>query len=156
MQRSLQEILERLLAGQQEIREGQKEILAIFRGSTTCRTETTSCPGEMDWLIQEQQRPQRIQDSVASRQKSSAARKRVIRRAVPAARKRNMRKGPGKNNVARGASKGKMLGKRQRNNCECENGRFDRNFKDQLCQCSSVSRIREATSAIVVSVIVNR
>jgi hypothetical protein len=59
MERSLQEILERLLAGQQEIREmhadiiakieaGQKEILVSFRGSTTCHTETTSCPGEMD------------------------------------------------------------------------------------------------------------
>jgi hypothetical protein len=75
----------------------------------------------------------RIQDSVRSRQKLSAARKRVIRRAFPAVRKGNIRKGPGRNNVARGASKGKMLGKRQRNNCDCENGRFGRDFKYQLC-----------------------
>jgi hypothetical protein len=43
-----------------------------------------------------------------------------------------MRKGPGKNNAARGASTGKKLEKRQRNNCECGNGRWDRDFKKQL------------------------
>jgi hypothetical protein len=43
-----------------------------------------------------------------------------------------MRKSPGKNNFARGASRGKMLGKRQRNNCECGNGRMDLDFKNQL------------------------
>jgi hypothetical protein len=68
----------------------------------------------------------RAQDSVGSRQKSSVARKRVIRRAVSAVRKGHMRKGPGKNNVARGASRGKMLDKKQRNNSECEDGRLGR------------------------------
>jgi hypothetical protein len=69
------------------------------------------------------------QDNVGSRQKSSAARKRDIRRAVLAVCKRHMRKGPGKNNVARGASRGKMLDKRQRNNSECEDGRLGRDLK---------------------------
>jgi hypothetical protein len=48
----------------------------------------------------------RSQDSVGSRQKSSAARKRVIRRAVPAVRKGNIRKGRGKDSAARIASRG--------------------------------------------------
>jgi hypothetical protein len=43
----------------------------------------------------------RIQDTVGSRQKLSAARKQVIRRAVPAVRKVNIRKGPGRNSVGR-------------------------------------------------------
>jgi hypothetical protein len=74
----------------------------------------------------------RSQDSFRSRQKVSAARKRVIRRAVPAARKGNIPKSPGKENVAREASRRKTLEKRQRNNCECGNGRLDRDFKKQL------------------------
>jgi hypothetical protein len=72
------------------------------------------------------------QDNVESRQKSSTARKRVIRCAVPAVRKRHKCKGPGKNNVARGASRRNMLDKRQRNNSECEDGRLGRDFKNQL------------------------
>jgi hypothetical protein len=72
------------------------------------------------------------QDSVGFRQKSSATRKRVIRRAVPAVRKGHMRKGAGKNNVARGASRGKMLDKRQRNNSKCEDGRLGRDLKKRL------------------------
>jgi hypothetical protein len=75
----------------------------------------------------------RTQDSAGRRQKLSAARKRVVRYAIPAVRKGNIRKGPGKNNAARGASKRKMLWKRQRNSCECENGRLDRDFKKRLC-----------------------
>jgi hypothetical protein len=55
----------------------------------------------------------RSQDSVGSRQKVSAVRKRVIRRAVPAVRKGQMRKSPGKDNVARGATRRKTLEKRQ-------------------------------------------
>jgi hypothetical protein len=74
----------------------------------------------------------RIQDNVGSWQKSSAARKRVICRAVPAVRKGHMRKGPGKNNVARGASRRKMLDKRQRNNSECEDGRLGRDLNKRL------------------------
>jgi hypothetical protein len=74
----------------------------------------------------------RIRDSVGSRQKLSAACKRVKRRAVPAVRKGHIRKGPGKNNVARGACRGKMLDKRQRNNLECEEGRVGRDLKKRL------------------------
>jgi hypothetical protein len=70
MEHTLREILESLSAWRQEMKKPnaemkavhaemksdiiakieacQKEILASFRGSTTCRTETTSCPGEMD------------------------------------------------------------------------------------------------------------
>jgi hypothetical protein len=44
-----------------------------------------------------------------------------------------MHKGPGKNNVARGASKRKMVDKRQRNNSECEDGRLGRDLKKRLC-----------------------
>jgi hypothetical protein len=43
-----------------------------------------------------------------------------------------MRKIPGKINVARGATKGKMLDKRQRNNSECEDGRVGRDLKKRL------------------------
>jgi hypothetical protein len=74
----------------------------------------------------------RTQYSVGSRQKVSAARKRVIRRAIPAVRKGNIRKGPDKNNAAKGASRGKMLVKRQQNSCECEDGRLGRDFKKRL------------------------
>jgi hypothetical protein len=48
----------------------------------------------------------RSQDSAESRQKSSAARKRAIRHAVPAVRKGNIQKGPGKDSAASGASGG--------------------------------------------------
>jgi hypothetical protein len=74
----------------------------------------------------------RSQDSVGSRQEISAARKRVVRRAIPAVRKGHIRKSPGKNNVARGASRGKMLDKKQRNNSECEDGRAGCDFKKRL------------------------
>jgi hypothetical protein len=56
----------------------------------------------------------RAQDSIGSRQKLSAARMRVIRRAVPAVRKGKIRKCPGEDNVAWGASRGKTLVKSQR------------------------------------------
>jgi hypothetical protein len=47
-------------------------------------------------------------------------------------RKEHMRKGPGKNNVAWGAYRRKMLDKRQRNNSECEDGGSDRDLKKRL------------------------
>jgi hypothetical protein len=56
----------------------------------------------------------------------------VKRRAVPAVRKRHIRKGPGKSNVARGASRGKMLDKKEWNNSECEDGRAGRDLKKRL------------------------
>jgi hypothetical protein len=74
----------------------------------------------------------RTQDSVGFRQKLSAARKRVVRRAIPAVRKGNIRKCPGKNNVAKVASRGKKLVKRQQNSCECEDGRLVRDLKKRL------------------------
>jgi hypothetical protein len=132
-----------------KIESGHERFLAFLdgltsygKGTTTCRTETTSCPGEMvatrleanpeeteaavecqelqmeeadvDAVGSSQDRygyqrlavrrrqgaKKRSQDSVGSRQKSPAARKRVILRAVLAVRKEHMRKGPGKNNVA--------------------------------------------------------
>jgi hypothetical protein len=103
------------------------------KGTTTCQTEMTSCPEEMEATNLEAtpgtaeaavERPEllkeeinvdnigssvdrcedrrlvlrrrrgakkRTQDSVGSRQKSSAVRKRLIRRAVPAVRKGHMR-----------------------------------------------------------------
>jgi hypothetical protein len=48
-------------------------------------------------------------------------------------RKGQMRKSPGKDNVARGATRRKTLEKRQWNNCECINGKWDRDFKKRLC-----------------------
>jgi sirohydrochlorin ferrochelatase len=51
----------------------------------------------------------RTQDSVGSRQKSSAGRKREISHAIPADRKGNVRKGPGNDGSARGAPKGRRL-----------------------------------------------
>jgi hypothetical protein len=145
-------------------------------GTTTCQTETTSCPREMKDAIKMEINPEetqaavecqelqmeeddagnigssedrsgykrlavrrrrgakkRTQDSVGSRQKVSAASKRVIRRAIPAVRKGNICKCPGKDNVARGASRRKTLEERQRNNYECKNGRWDRDFKKRLC-----------------------
>jgi hypothetical protein len=74
----------------------------------------------------------RPQDSVGSWQKLSAARKRVGRRAIPAVRKGNIRKGPGRNSVERVHTKSKMLDKKQRNNSECADGRVDRDLKKRL------------------------
>jgi hypothetical protein len=68
----------------------------------------------------------RTQDSVGSRQKLSAARKRVVCRVIPAVRKGNIRKGPGRNSVERVRPKSQMLDKTQRNNSECEDGRVGR------------------------------
>jgi hypothetical protein len=73
------------------------------------------------------------QDSVRSRQKLSAARKQVIRRAASAVRKGNIRKGPCRNSVGRVRPKSRTFGNRQRNICECENGRLDCDFKKRLC-----------------------
>jgi hypothetical protein len=64
----------------------------------------------------------RSQDSVGSRQKVSAARKRVIRRAIPAVRKRNIRKCPGKIGSTRGAPKGRKLQKTHGISPERNNG----------------------------------
>jgi hypothetical protein len=72
----------------------------------------------------------RSQDSVGFRQKSSAARKRVIRRAIPAVRKGNIRKGPGKDGSARGAPKGRRLQKTHRISPECNIGIRNRGPKD--------------------------
>jgi hypothetical protein len=164
-------------------------------GTTTCQTETTLCPGEMDATrlvnpeeteaaVEPQELPdneinaentgssegrygeqhlavrrrreakKRSQDSVGPWQKVSAARRRVIRRAVPAVRKGQMRKSAGKNSVARGASRREVLDKRQRNNCECKNGRLDREFKKRLClrmkkTCERITRKpRELTNLL--------
>jgi hypothetical protein len=153
-----------------KIEAGQKEILALFRGSrtygkgtTTCQTET-SCSEEMEAtnlevtpeeteaaverqelfkeetnfenmgssedrsgyrrlvLRRRREATKRIQDSVGSRQKLSAARKRLIRRVIRAVRKGNIRKGPSKNSTARGAPKGPRLQKTQRICQECKTG----------------------------------
>jgi hypothetical protein len=55
----------------------------------------------------------RTQDSVGSQQKLSAARKRVICRAVSAVRKGNIRKGPGGNSVGRVHPKLRTFGKKR-------------------------------------------
>jgi hypothetical protein len=74
----------------------------------------------------------RPQDSVGSRQKVSAARKRVIRRAIPAVRKGNIRKIPGKDGSAREAPKGRRLQRTHRISPECNNGIRNRGLKDKL------------------------
>jgi hypothetical protein len=56
----------------------------------------------------------RTQDKIGSRQQLSAARNRVIRRAVPAVRKGNIRKGPGRNSVGRVHPISRTFGKKQR------------------------------------------
>jgi hypothetical protein len=63
----------------------------------------------------------------------SAARKLVIRRAIPAIRKGNTRKGPGKNNTERGAPKGRRLQKTQQIGQKYKTGIWGCNFKKQLC-----------------------
>jgi hypothetical protein len=68
----------------------------------------------------------RSQESVASQQKSFAARKRLLRHAVPAVRKGQMQKGPGKDRTARGTPKGRRLEK------ECNIGLRNREPKNQL------------------------
>jgi hypothetical protein len=75
----------------------------------------------------------RPQASVGSRQKVSAARKRVTHRAIPAVRKGNIRKGPGKDGSSRGAPKGRRLQKTHRINLGCNIGIRNRGPKDQLC-----------------------
>jgi hypothetical protein len=74
----------------------------------------------------------RSQDSVGSRQKLSAARKRVIRRAIPGVSKGNIRKGPGNDSIARRAPKGRRLVKIRRRGLECNNGIWNRGSKNQL------------------------
>jgi hypothetical protein len=74
----------------------------------------------------------RSQDSVGSRQKVSAARKRIIRCAVPAVRTGNIHMGPGKDGSAKGAPKGRRLQKTHRNSPECNIGNRNRGPKDQL------------------------
>jgi hypothetical protein len=68
----------------------------------------------------------RSQDSVGSRQKLSAARKRVVRRAIPAERKGNIRKGPGKDSTARRAPKGRRIVKIRRRGQDCNIGIWNR------------------------------
>jgi hypothetical protein len=138
-----------------KIEVGQKEILTSFRGPTTCHSETTSCPEEMDAtrlvnpeeteaaverqelfkekinvdnvgssedrcqekrLVVRRRRgaKKRTQDSVGSRQKVSAARKRVIRSAVPAVRKGNIRNSPSRDSVIRVHQNLRTFGKKQR------------------------------------------
>jgi hypothetical protein len=74
----------------------------------------------------------RTQDSVGSRHKLSAARKRVIRRAILAVRKRNIRKGPGKDSTARRGPKRRRLVKIRRSGQECNIGLRKRGPKNQL------------------------
>jgi hypothetical protein len=64
----------------------------------------------------------RSQDSAGSKQKLSVAHKRVIRRAITAVRKGNIRKGPGKDSTARRAPKGRRLVKIRRRAQECNIG----------------------------------
>jgi hypothetical protein len=158
-------------------------ILASFRGSTTCQTETTSSSEEMEATnleatpeeteapveLQDQFKEEinaenigssedqcenrclavrrrlgakkRSQDSAGSRQKVSAARKRVIRHAVPAIRKGKIRKCPGKDSVARGVSRGKTLVKSRR---LCHKGRRHRDAKKLSCP-----RTRKTTDRIL-------
>jgi hypothetical protein len=77
----------------------------------------------------------RSQDSVGSRQKSSAARKRVIRRAVPAVPKGQMLKSPGKDGTAKRAPKGRRLENLRQKGQECSVGirNRDRGSRQQLC-----------------------
>jgi hypothetical protein len=74
----------------------------------------------------------RTQDSVGSRQKSSAACKRLICRTIPTVPKGNIRKGPSKNSTTRGAPKGMRLQKTQRIGQECKTGIRGCNLKKQL------------------------
>jgi hypothetical protein len=131
-----------------KIEAGHERFLAILdgwtsygKGTTTCQTETMSCPEEMDATrlvnpeateaaVERQElfkeeinidnigsledrcedrrlivrrrlgAKKRIQDSAGSWQKLSAARKRVLCRAIPAVRKRNICEGPGKDGSA--------------------------------------------------------
>jgi hypothetical protein len=92
----------------QELRE-KKEITAKNIGSSEDRS------GNQRLAVRRRRgAKKRIQHSVGSRQKLSAARKRVIRRAVPAVRKGNIRKGPGRNSVGRVHPKSRTFGKKQR------------------------------------------
>jgi hypothetical protein len=75
----------------------------------------------------------RTRDSVGSLQKLSAARKRVILRAVPAVRKGQMRKGPGKNRTSRGAPEGWRLKNILQRGQECNVSIRNRGLKDHLC-----------------------
>jgi hypothetical protein len=103
------------------------------RANAEMKASQERASAEMKAVQAEIKAKKRIQDSVGSRQKLSASRKRVIRRAVPAVRKGKIRKCPSNDNVPRGASRKKTLEKRQRNNCECKNHRRNRDFKKRLC-----------------------
>jgi hypothetical protein len=61
-------------------------------------------------------------DSVGSQQKLSAARKRLIHRAVPAWRKGDIRNGPGRDKIGRENPKVRTFGKKQRTSSDCNSG----------------------------------
>jgi hypothetical protein len=71
----------------------------------------------------------RIQDSVRSRHKSSAAGKRAIRPTVPVVRKGHMHRSPGRDSIARGAPKGRRLQKTPRFGPECKIGIWGCNLR---------------------------
>jgi hypothetical protein len=99
----------------------------------------------------------RIQDSVGFRQKLSAARKRVIRRAVTAVRKGNIRKGPGRKSVGRVHPKSRTFGKKQWKNSECGNVRVDRDLKKRLglrMQRKSGGKSKKITRLEMVNIVV--
>jgi hypothetical protein len=74
------------------------------------------------------------QESVGSRQKSSAARKRVMRRAIPAVRKGNIPKLPGRKSVGRVHPKSRTFGNKQRLRSEYNKRINYRDPKNQLRQ----------------------
>jgi hypothetical protein len=186
MEQRMLQVLELLKASPEEAdaetKARHERFFAILDGlksygkeTTTCQTETTSCPEEMRYATrleatleeiqaavecQELQMEEavvdavglaarrrrgakkRTQDSVGSRQKLSAARKRVICCAVPAVRKGQMRKSPGKGNVDSGVSRAEMLVKSRR---PCHKGRRHRDTKNP-----SYPRTRKTTDRILM------
>jgi hypothetical protein len=55
MEKRILQTLELLLARQEEAEVRQTEMLALFRGSTTCHTETTSNPEETEAAVERQE-----------------------------------------------------------------------------------------------------
>jgi hypothetical protein len=71
---------------------------------------------------QRRQPKKRIRDDSEFRQKIASARGLLTNRVIPESRKGHGRQGPGRENVAKGAAKGRTFERRRRTRQECNTG----------------------------------
>jgi hypothetical protein len=149
MKQCLLQMLELLLARQEEVAAPQEKmyaelkaaILASFRGSTNCQTETMSSSEEMEAMNLEAtpeeteaavERQDIFEEEINAENIGPSEDRCEEQRLAVRCRRGAKKRTQDKNNVARGASRRKMLDKRQRNNSVCEDGRLGRDLKKRL------------------------